>query len=295
VTSTLAEPQTSTAAAVTRPERQRGRVEASLLQASLAITLLFVLGIGFVVYLYGLSALSEHRTQTNLRKTFAHSLGQAIAPVGPVAQGTPVAVVQIPQIGLTGAVVVEGTSASDLTNGPGHRPDSVLPGQVGVSVIYGRRVSYGAPFAHLLRLRVGDRIRVTTGQGVATYRVSSFGDGTHPAPANSTNRLVLITAGSSASAHDTVSVSADLLSTPQPSSGVVGAAGDDQKAGATGVDDALVPALLWSQGLLLLAFATVYAAARWSRIAVYLCATPMLVAILWSLYENVSILLPNIY
>jgi len=46
-------------------------------------------------------------------------------------------------------VVVGGTSAGDLESAPGHRRDTALPGQVGVSLIYGRAVTFGAPFGQL--------------------------------------------------------------------------------------------------------------------------------------------------
>lgn len=278
--------------AVARHERTRR--SSVVVQVAIALTLLLGLLLGFAGYLYGLSSLSEHRAQANLRKTFAKSLGQAVAPLGPVADGTPVAVVDIPTLSLD-AVVVQGTSARDLTQGPGHRPDTVLPGQVGVSVIYGRRATFGAPFAHLMRLDPGDLIKVTTGQGVATYRVSSFGDSTHPAPANSANRLVLATADSTGWPHETVTVSADLISKPQPNTGQVAAAAADEQGLASGADDSLLPLLLWSQALVLIAVAVPFAMQRWSPVATYVCAVPLALTVLWNLFENLACLLPNVY
>ena len=171
----------------------------------------------------------------------------------------------------------------------------MLPGQVGVSVVYGRRTTFGAPFAHLMPCNVGDQITVTTGQGVATYRVSSFGDSTHPAPANSANRLVLTTADSTGWPHETVSVSADLVSKPQPNAGQVGTAAADEQGLASGADNSLLPLLLWSQALVLLAVAIPFALARWSPTATYVCAVPIALAVLWNLYENLACLLPNLY
>jgi hypothetical protein len=171
----------------------------------------------------------------------------------------------------------------------------VLPGQAGVSVIYGRRMTFGAPFAHLERLRVGDIVTAVTGQGTAKYRVSSFGDSTHPAPANSANRLVLATTDAGIVPHQILSVSADLITKPQPSGGVLPAVGSNEIA-LTGAGSAsLLPMLLWSQALLLLALAVPYAAVRWSPVATYVCAAPIALAVLWNLYENVALLLPNMY
>jgi sortase A len=203
-------------------------------------------------------------------------------------------VLDIPAIDLHGAVVVEGTSARDLTSGPGHRADTPLPGQFGVSVVYGRRVTYGAPFEHLMRLQVGDRITATTGQGRATYRVSSFGDGTHPAPANSTNRLLLVTADSAGVPHSFVSVSADLVSAAQPEPGNLPSVPEDQKGLSTGTTS-LLTTLLWSQALVALVVLITFGLHRWSRRATYLAAAPVALAVLWNLYENLACLLPNLY
>jgi sortase (surface protein transpeptidase) len=261
----------------------------------LALTLLLALVLGFFGYVFGLSQLSEQRAQTNLRKTFAHALGQAVAPVGPVASGTPVAAISIPRLGLDQTIVVEGTSAQDLTLGPGHRRDTVLPGQTGVSVIYGRRVTFGGPFEHLMQLQVGDEITVTTGQGVARYRVSSFGDAQRPAPANSTNRLVLATADSTGWPHESVSVSADLQTRSQPAGPARPAIPIAEESMAGGATGSALAALLWSQALLAIAILIPIAAVRWSPIATYLCAAPIVLAVVWNLYENAACALPNLY
>jgi sortase (surface protein transpeptidase) len=277
-----------------RDGRERTQLQQVLFQVGLAVSLTLVLLVGFVVFLYGLSGLAEHRAQENLRKTFSHSLGQAIAPVGPATEGSPVAALDIPAIGLRTAIVVEGTSAGDLTNGPGHRGDTPLPGQYGVSVVYGRRVTYGAPFEHLMRLQVGDRITATTGQGTATYQVSSFGDGTHPAPANSANRLLLITADTAGIPHSFVSVSADLVSAPQAEAGNLPYVPESQK-GLTTSTGSLLTTLLWSQALVVLVVLVMIGLHRWSRRATYLAAAPLVLGVLWNLYENVASLLPNLY
>jgi LPXTG-site transpeptidase (sortase) family protein len=261
----------------------------------LAVMLLTALLLGFLGYIYGLSSLSEQRAQTNLRKTFQYTLAQAVAPVGPVSPGTPVAALSIPRLGLSQTVVVEGTSAQDLTLGPGHRRDTVLPGQIGVSVIYGRRVSFGGPFEHLMQLQVGDVITATTGQGVSRYRVSSFGDATHPAPANSTDRLVLATADSTGWPHQSVSVSADLLTTPQPAGPARPAIPSEEDSMAGGLGASALSALLWSQALLAIAILVPIAAVRWSPVATYVCAAPLVLAVVWNLYENAACALPNLY
>lgn len=274
-------------------QRRRGLSVGAQLGISLAILLGLVLG--FVGYLYGLTTLSEQHAQDTLRKSFANSLAQAVAPIGPVAPGTPVATLSIPRLGLDQVVVVEGTSARDMAAGPGHRRDTVLPGQAGVSAIYGRRMTFGAPFAHLLALRVGDIITATTGQGVSKYRVSSFGDSAHPAPANSANRLVLVTADAGTVPHQLVMVSADLITKPQPSSGALPSIPSDEANLASSDNGTLLTLLLWSQALLVLAVAAPFLAVRWSPVATYLCAAPVALAVVWNLYENLALLVPNMY
>jgi sortase A len=285
------------AATAARPERVRSRVEAFFLQVAVVVTLLVVLSVAWGAFLYGLSGVSEARTQTNLRKTFSRELGLAVAPVGPTAEGKPMAALSIPKLGMTNTIVVEGTNTRDLSTGPGHRVDSVFPGQPGVSVFYGRRVTYGAPFAHLMQLQVGDTITVLTGQGKSVYRVSSFGNSKHPSPANSPNRLVLITSDTSTSYPDgIVSVSADLVSPPLASNGIVGTPARDQVALSLGVDHSLLPTLLWAQALFIVVVGAVIAAHRWTPVAAYLCAVPILFAVLWNLLESTSLLIvPNLY
>ncbi|WP_278259716.1 sortase [Nocardioides convexus] len=84
-----------------------------------------------------------------------------------------------------------------LQDGPGHRPGTVLPGQQGVSVVAGRSVSYGRPFAHLPEVRRGARVVVTTAQGRFTYDVTGIrreGDPSPAPPGAGASRLTLITA-----------------------------------------------------------------------------------------------------
>jgi sortase A len=69
-----------------------------------------------------------------------------------LAWGTPVALLEIPRLGLR-EVIVEGTSSDPMMSGPGHRRDTPLPGQVGTSVIAGWRATYGGPFRSIDQLR----------------------------------------------------------------------------------------------------------------------------------------------
>jgi sortase A len=259
------------------------------------IVFLFVMFVtGFAVYIYGLSGVSEDRVQNTMYKTFAGVLNQAIAPTRTGTEGGPVAVLNIPRIGISDLVVVEGTSSRDLTRGPGHVVASALPGQAGVSVLYGKVATFGAPFAHLERLNRGDRITVTTGQGTALYTVESFGTNRKPAPDTAPNRLVLETANSQTNPRFAVQVTADLRSAPQANPGGRPGVPSTHLVMANDVES-LLPLALWSQVLLLVSVGGTVAARFWSRWPAYLCAAPIAIAALWNIYENLAGLLPNVY
>jgi sortase A len=85
--------------------------------------------------------------------------------------GAAVGRLQIPRIGVD-TVVVAGTSAADLREGPGVYEESVLPGAGGTTAIAGHRTTYGAPFRHLDALRPGDEIALRMPYGTFTYRVT---------------------------------------------------------------------------------------------------------------------------
>ncbi|MDY0830645.1 sortase [Microbacterium sp. BG28] len=147
--------------------------------------------------------ITYHASQQQLRDRFRAELADGTAPVSEgdfedvlLADGAPVAIIDIPEIGLHD-VVVEGTSGATLMDGPGHRRDTVLPGQVGVSVIMGRSFAYGGPFGSLSHLAPGDRFTVTTGQGELVFETMGTRYAGDPAPANpraGESRLILMTA-----------------------------------------------------------------------------------------------------
>ena len=90
----------------------------------------------------------------------------------PVLQnGDALARLEIPRIGRND-IVVAGVSTGDLKRGPGHFPDTPLPGQLGNAAIAGHRTTYGAPFFNVDDLQVGDDIIATTLSGKFTYRVT---------------------------------------------------------------------------------------------------------------------------
>jgi len=91
-------------------------------------------------------------------------------PPPPPPDGEAVARIRIPKIGVD-SIVVNGVSREDLRKGPGHYPDTPMPGQEGNAAIAGHRTTYGAPFGDLDQLEPGDLIEVRTLQGSFEYRV----------------------------------------------------------------------------------------------------------------------------
>lgn len=89
---------------------------------------------------------------------------------GPVDPGTPLGKLRIPAIGVD-MVFVEGVQREELKKGPGHFPESPLPGQLGNSAIAGHRTTYGAPFFDLDKLQPGDVIETRTLTGTYIYLV----------------------------------------------------------------------------------------------------------------------------
>ncbi|MFI9330533.1 class E sortase [Kitasatospora sp. NPDC052868] len=270
------------------PSRRR------FLQGAWAVSLLAALTLGFVGYLFTLSHIQERHYQSTAYKTFRDQLARAVAPTGAAADGDPVAILDIPAIGLHQAVVVEGTTGRDLMRGPGHRRDTALPGQSGVAVVFGRGATFGAPFAELSRLRVGDRIEATTGQGRFTYTVNVYGDGDHPISDPARNRLVLVTGDSDWIAGSTVLIGARLEGDPEANPGGRPATVPYDKALAAD-KGALATLQLWTLGLLGAVVAAILLARFWHRSAAYLSLAPVIGATLWAVYENAAALLPNLY
>jgi sortase A len=77
------------------------------------------------------------------------------------------------KIGRIGAsfVVVQGTDGTSLQKGPGHYPDTPIPGLSGTVAIAGHRTTYLAPFRHIDDLRKGDPIVIEMPYGKFTYSV----------------------------------------------------------------------------------------------------------------------------
>ncbi|NJP94040.1 class E sortase [Nonomuraea sp. FMUSA5-5] len=91
-----------------------------------------------------------------------------------VRPGQALAMLRIPRLGRDYQyAVVEGVGAEQLKRGPGHYPDSAMPGEVGNFVLSGHRTTYAAPFNEIDELERDDEIVVETPEARHTYRVTS--------------------------------------------------------------------------------------------------------------------------
>jgi sortase A len=121
-----------------------------------------------VVWQEPVSAFLAHREQAEL-ETALESPPRRVVERRPLP-GDAIARIEIPDIGAD-EYVVEGTDQENLRKGPGHYPETPLPGQPGTVAIAGHRTTYGAPFRDLDQLDPGDRISVETPSGRFAYRV----------------------------------------------------------------------------------------------------------------------------
>ncbi|MFD7131381.1 sortase [Streptomyces sp. NPDC059894] len=274
--------------------------------AGTALCVLAALLLGFAADLTVVGHLQHARDQQTSYDELRRQLALGIAPVGQrtyegemLEPGAPVALLRIPALGLR-EVVGEGTASGVLMSGPGHRRDTPLPGQSGTSVIMGRQWGYGSPFNDLHRLPVGAEIRVTTGQGTATYRVSGIRREGDPLPATlqqGQGRLTLITAdGGPYTPSGTVRVDATLTSDAQPSPPRPLAAGwiDDSEQAMGTESAAWLPVFLWSQALLGAALLTMAASRAWGRWQTWIVGVPVLAALGLAVSGAVTRLLPNL-
>jgi sortase A len=257
------------------------------------ILLVTALLLAFAGYLVVGSGLAAHRAQSVLYQRLRSDLEAATVPVsGSIPAGTPLGVVRADKIGLD-QVFVEGSSSEQTMSGPGLETNTVLPGQTGLSVLVGRRATSGAAFAHIGDLQPGDKIEVTTGQGHFTYVVDlvrtsdAAGSRIRVVPA----RLTLVTSDPALTPNRSLMVSARLAGAPRPATTGTTAPTSDQPG--HGSHDRVIVLLLWCELLLATTVLVTWAALRRPGRAVWIGAAPVLLAILWNVFENLAVLLPN--
>jgi sortase A len=276
----------------------------------------------FVAYQLWGTGLAEARSQRSLEKQFATSSSAptsipfssnsdvpAVTPTTtaatPPVVGNAVGIIDIKKIGVHKAIV-EGVALANLQRGPGHYPGTPMPGQPGNAAIAGHRTTYGAPFFRLDELAPGDPIVVTTQQGQFTYYVQSTkavspNDVSVVDPTND-NRLTLTTCTPRFTASQRLVVSAVLgpnqtiASAPPPAPANDGKPATvlpgDSDPGLAGDANARGPVVLWGLISFAAGFLIWLAGRRWKRWIAYPLGSPLMVVVLFLLFENINRLLP---
>jgi sortase A len=116
------------------------------------------------------SAFVANKEQGQLKKAFFDP-PQRVIRRKPL-KGDAIARIDIPSISVS-EYVVEGTDVDSLRKGPGHYPETPLPGEPGTTAIAGHRTTYGAPFRRIDQLKHGDRILLDMPDGRFVYRVQT--------------------------------------------------------------------------------------------------------------------------
>ena len=79
--------------------------------------------------------------------------------------------IRVPELGLN-MILVAGTDTASLRSGPGWDERTYLPGEGQLVYIAGHRTTFKAPFAHIDRLKAGQRIELKLPYGDFVYRVT---------------------------------------------------------------------------------------------------------------------------
>ena len=257
----------------------------------------------FLLYLFILTPFQEARSQTIKYGNLRESLALQTTPIGgAIDPGTPIALIDSPPLGLSGVVVVEGTTSGDLMNGPGHLRNSVLPGQMGVSYLFGRASTFAGSFSKIAQAKSGDLITVTTGQGVFTYAVEGVRKANSPLPQPLTTgkgRMTLVTATGdggrgSWQPSDALYVDATLKGDAQQYPPGRPYLVTRSELPLQGDPSALLPLALALPLLIGSVVFGLWARNRWGLWQAWLVALPVALASLWAVSQAAVQLLPNL-
>jgi sortase A len=258
----------------------------------------------FVVYQLWGTGLREQQAQNRLDNQFDEVVEAQAAkfpePADRTAtippEGDPVAHIEIPKIGVD-KVVVEGVGVQDLKKGPGHYPETPLPGQKGNAAIAGHRTTYGAPFNRVDELEPGDEIFVTTVQGrfrylmveqqiVAPSAVEVLED-------KGDNRLTLTACHPKLSARQRIIIVAELAADAVPYEARAASGPPTAIDDIDGEQGAALPAILLGFICALIWLFAWLVGMRWKRWPSYGIGLPFFLVALFFFFEEFSRFLPS--
>ncbi|MGI8493164.1 MAG: class E sortase [Acidimicrobiales bacterium] len=294
------------------PAHRMGPFRRGVRELGLGLITAGVIILLFVTYQLWGTGFAEAHSQSDLKRTFNQHLAQNApaadtATVGPSLPSAPgaganaIGHLVIPKIGVD-KFVVQGVGEEDLRRGPGHYPQTVMPGELGNSAIAGHRTTYGAPFFRLDELAVGDDILITNAGGrTFRYQVSQTmivsPNDIKVLDPTADARLTLTTCNPRFSATSRLVVVADLVGLPVPAA--VAPTPVAQPAIANlgqGNHGAWPPALAYGAAVLALWIATrilINRTRRWRRLGAYVGGIGITLVPLWFCFENVVRLLPQ--
>jgi sortase A len=209
---------------------------------------------------------------------------------------------------------VEGVAVDDLKEGPGHYPETPFPGQKGNVAVAGHRTTYGAPFANVDDLALGDTVTVTTVQGTFNYEVF---DADHPDGGPEAqpwkivtpdqvevlndfgdNRITLTACHPKYDLSHRIVVTAKLKGTPAPTPPVTPAAAAARQQislDLSGKSGPRLPVVLYALLCALIWIAAWQLGLRWRKWLSYAIGLPFFLVALFFFFENFSRLLPSNY
>jgi LPXTG-site transpeptidase (sortase) family protein len=132
---------------------------------SLALVVIGIVLLGYVAGEY----LGMYRSQKNLETEWQRQAATVSVPGTPaISPDQMLTRLEIPKIQVD-AIVVEGASRRDLSEGPGHMKQTAQPGETGNAVITAHRDTF---FRHIYELNKGDQIQVRRSGRFFTYEVT---------------------------------------------------------------------------------------------------------------------------
>jgi sortase A len=111
---------------------------------------------------------TEQKVPQALHQDFAR-LAERL--VGESRPGDALGRIEAPEMSGLNMVFVQGTDESSLELGPGHYPETAMPGQGKTVAIAGHRTTYLAPFRHIDSMKQGDKITLKMPYGTFVYAV----------------------------------------------------------------------------------------------------------------------------